>query len=147
MEGPEDNVAEYYQQQVEMLEGFNEMDALAERGFVPGMSKEEREKLANSETFAIRISNVANMFLFAAKVYASIRSGSLAIIASTLDSLLDLLSGFILWFTAFSMQTPNPYRYPIGKRRMQPLVSPAIFSCSLIQTSFEISQYWSRSDF
>jgi hypothetical protein len=37
--GPEDNVAEYYQQLVEMLEGFNEMDALAERGFVPGMSK------------------------------------------------------------------------------------------------------------
>lgn len=37
--GPEDNIAEYYQQQVEMLEGFNEMDALAERGFIPGMSK------------------------------------------------------------------------------------------------------------
>lgn len=119
--GPEDNVAEYYQQQVEMLEGFNEMDALADRGFIPGMSKEEREKLARSETTAIRLSNVANMVLFAAKVYASVRSGSLAIIASTLDSLLDLLSGFILWFTAFSMQTPNPYQYPIGKKRMQPL--------------------------
>lgn len=37
--GPEDNVAEYYQQQGEMLEGFTEMDALAERGFIPGMSK------------------------------------------------------------------------------------------------------------
>jgi len=37
--GPEDDIAEYYQQQVEMLEGFNEMDALAERGFIPGMSK------------------------------------------------------------------------------------------------------------
>lgn len=85
--------------------------------------QEEREKLAKSETFAIRISNVANMALFSAKVYASVRSGSLAIIASTLDSLLDLLSGFILWFTAFSMQTPNPYQYPIGKKRMQPLVS------------------------
>ncbi|KAK0592701.1 hypothetical protein LWI29_023889 [Acer saccharum] len=119
--GPEDNVAEYYQQQVEMLEGFNEMDALAERGFLPGMSKEEQESLARSETLAIRISNIANMVLFAAKVYASVRSGSLAIIASTLDSLLDLLSGFILWFTAFSMQTPNPYKYPIGKKRMQPL--------------------------
>ncbi|TYI62550.1 hypothetical protein E1A91_D10G252200v1 [Gossypium mustelinum] len=119
--GPEDNVAEYYQQQVEMLEGFNEMDDLAERGFIPGMSKEEREKLARSETLAIRISNVANMVLFAAKVYASVWSGSLAIIASTLDSLLDLLSGFILWFTAFSMSTPNPYQYPIGKKRMQPL--------------------------
>ncbi|KAL3369507.1 hypothetical protein AABB24_010048, partial [Solanum stoloniferum] len=117
----EDNIAVYYQQQEEMLVGFNEMDALADRGFVPGMSKEEREKLARSETTAIRISNIANMVLFAAKVYASVKSGSLAIIASTLDSLLDLLSGFILWFTAFSMQTPNPYQYPIGKKRMQPL--------------------------
>uniref|UniRef100_A0A6M2F130 Uncharacterized protein n=1 Tax=Populus davidiana TaxID=266767 RepID=A0A6M2F130_9ROSI len=119
--GPEDDVAEFYQQQVEMLKGFNEMDALAERGFIPGMSEEEKENLARSETFAIRISNFANMVLFAAKVYASVRSSSLAIIASTLDSLLDLLSGFILWFTAFSMQTPNPYQYPIGKKRMQPL--------------------------
>ncbi|KAG5237646.1 hypothetical protein OIU76_012415 [Salix suchowensis] len=119
--GPEDDVAEYYQQQVEMLEGFNEMDALAEHGFIPKLSEEEKEKLARSETFAIRISNFANMVLFSAKVYASVRSGSLAIIASTLDSLLDLLSGFILWFTAFSMQTPNPYQYPIGKKRMQPL--------------------------
>lgn len=37
--GPEDVVAEYYQQQGEMLEGFCEMDALSERGFLPGMSK------------------------------------------------------------------------------------------------------------
>lgn len=120
-QGSADDVAEYYQQQLEMLEGFNEMDTLADRGFLPGMSKEERETVAQKETWAIRLSNIANMVLFAAKVYASVRSGSLAIVASTLDSLLDLLSGFILWFTAFSMQTPNPYRYPIGKRRMQPL--------------------------
>lgn len=37
--GPGDVVAEYYQQQIEMLEGFNEMDTLADRGFLPGMSK------------------------------------------------------------------------------------------------------------
>eukprot|EP00268_Persea_americana_P032334 TRINITY_DN3176_c0_g1_i2.p1 TRINITY_DN3176_c0_g1~~TRINITY_DN3176_c0_g1_i2.p1 ORF type:complete len:394 (+),score=64.48 TRINITY_DN3176_c0_g1_i2:204-1385(+) len=119
--GSEDVVAEYYQQQVEMLQGFNEMDALTERGFLPGQTKEERERTARNERMAIRISNIANMVLFAAKVYASVRSHSLAIIASTLDSLLDLLSGFILWFTAFSMQTTNPYQYPIGKKRMQPL--------------------------
>ncbi|ERN19138.1 hypothetical protein AMTRI_Chr10g232720 [Amborella trichopoda] len=119
--GTGDVVAEYYQQQEEMLEGFMEMDTIAQRGFIPGMSKEERERTAKSETLAIRISNIANIVLFIAKVYASVRSGSLAIIASTLDSLLDLLSGFILWFTAFSMQTQNPYQYPIGKKRMQPL--------------------------
>ncbi|BAF17678.2 Os05g0461900 [Oryza sativa Japonica Group] len=121
VQSPGDDVAEYYQQQSELLEGFNEMDTLTDRGFLPGMSKEECEKVARSEALAIRLSNIANMVLFAAKVYASIRSGSLAIIASTLDSLLDLLSGFILWFTAFSKKTSNPYRYPIGKRRMQPL--------------------------
>ncbi|GJN14629.1 hypothetical protein PR202_gb01477 [Eleusine coracana subsp. coracana] len=125
-QGPGD-VAEYYQQQLEMLESFTEMDTLTDRGFLPGMTKEERERVARSETLAIRLSNIANMVLFAAKVYASVKSGSLAIIASTLDSLLDLLSGFILWFTAFSMQTPNPYRYPIGKRCMQPLVSMTCF--------------------
>nr|XP_029116975.1 metal tolerance protein 5 isoform X5 [Elaeis guineensis] len=74
--GTGDVVAEYYQRQVEMLEGFNEMDALADHGFLPGMSKEEHERVAR---------------------------------------------GFILWFTALSMQTANPYQYPIGKRRMQPL--------------------------
>jgi hypothetical protein len=41
---------------------------------------------------------------------------------STLDSLLDLLSGFILWFRGHAMKKPNKYSYPIGKRRMQPVV-------------------------
>ncbi|KAJ8759902.1 hypothetical protein K2173_010003 [Erythroxylum novogranatense] len=135
--GSEDNVTEYYQQQVEMLEGFSEMDALTDRGFIPGMSKEEQDTLVRSENFAIRISNLANMVLFAAKVYASIRSGSLAIIASTFDSFLDLVSGLILWFTAFSMKTPNPYQYPIGKRRMQPL-GILVFACIMATLGLEI---------
>ncbi|KAL6841373.1 hypothetical protein ACP4OV_028891 [Aristida adscensionis] len=63
------DVAEYYQQQLEMLEGFNEMDTLTDRGFLPGLTKEERERVARSETWAIRLSNIANMVLFAAKVY------------------------------------------------------------------------------
>lgn len=33
------DVAEYYQQQVEMLESFDEMDVLADRGYIPGMTK------------------------------------------------------------------------------------------------------------
>lgn len=49
------------------------------------------------------------------------KSGSLAIAASTLDSLLDLMAGAILWFTHLSMKTINIYEYPIGKLRMQPV--------------------------
>ena len=81
------------------------------------------KQLGRSERAAIHISNVANLVLFVAKVYASVESRSLAVIASTLDSLLDLLSGFILWFTAHAMRNPNQFHYPIGKKRMQPVVS------------------------
>lgn len=79
--------------------------------------------MAKSERLAINLSNITNFILFASKVLASIESKSLAVIASTLDSLLDLLSGFILWFTAYAMKKPNQYSYPIGKNRMQPVVS------------------------
>jgi divalent metal cation (Fe/Co/Zn/Cd) transporter len=55
------------------------------------------------------------------QLYATIKSGSIAIAASTLDSLLDLMAGFILWFTHLSMKNINIYKYPIGKLRMQPV--------------------------
>jgi divalent metal cation (Fe/Co/Zn/Cd) transporter len=80
------------------------------------------KQLARNERGAIYASNVANLVLFLAKVYASTESRSLAVIASTLDSFLDLLSGFILWFTAHTMRKPNQFQYPIGKQRMQPVV-------------------------
>lgn len=86
------------------------------------------KQLAKSERMAVHVSNITNLVLFVAKVYASVASRSLAVIASTLDSLLDLLSGFILWFTANAMKNPNQYYYPIGKKRMQPVVpSPQNF--------------------
>ena len=78
--------------------------------------QEDRDKVARSETIAIRLSNIENIVLFIAKVYASIKSGSLAIIASTLDSLLDILSGFIHWFTPFKGESPNPYLYSIEEK-------------------------------
>lgn len=55
------------------------------------------------------------------QIYATVRSGSLAIAASTLDSLLDLMAGGILWFTHMSMKSINIYKYPIGKLRVQPV--------------------------
>lgn len=58
---------------------------------------------------------------YALQIYATVKSGSLAIAASTLDSLLDLMAGGILWFTHLSMKNINIYKYPIGKLRMQPV--------------------------
>uniref|UniRef100_A0A7N2LLF4 Cation efflux protein transmembrane domain-containing protein n=1 Tax=Quercus lobata TaxID=97700 RepID=A0A7N2LLF4_QUELO len=120
-------VSDYYKKQERLLEGFTEIETMAENGGMPGsLTEDEMQQLAKSERMAIYLSNIANIVLFVAKLYVSIQSRSLAVIASTLDSLLDLLSGFILWFTAHAMRNPNQYRYPIGKNRMQPVVSHPI---------------------
>lgn len=55
------------------------------------------------------------------QIFATIKSGSLAIAASTLDSLLDLMAGGILWFSHLSMKNIDIYKYPIGKLRVQPV--------------------------
>ncbi|TQD90913.1 hypothetical protein C1H46_023516 [Malus baccata] len=102
--------------------------------------KDEVNQLAGNERIAIYASNVANLVLFLAKVYASVESRSLAVIASTLDSLLDVLSGFILWFSSHAMRKPNQYRYPISKARMQPvgiIVFASVMATLGLQILFE----------
>ena len=75
------------------------------------------------ERMAILVTNIASIVLFALMVFASIESKSLSIIASILDPFFDLLWGFILLLTSHAMQNPNPHKYPIGKKRMQPVVN------------------------
>ncbi|OMP10363.1 Cation efflux protein [Corchorus olitorius] len=134
-------ISEYYKRQERLLKGFNEVDTFNELGILPGtLTEDEMKQLARSERVAIYASNAANLVLFLAKVYASVESRSLAVIASTLDSLLDLLSGFILWFTAYAMRKPNLHRYPIGKNRMQPVgivVFAAVMATLGLQILFE----------
>ncbi|CAH8258709.1 unnamed protein product [Arabidopsis lyrata] len=85
----------------------------------------------------MQISNWANIFLLALKIYATIKSGSIAIRASTLDSLLDLMAGGILWFTHVAMKNFNIYKYPIGKLRVQP-VGIIIFAAVMATLGFQL---------
>lgn len=81
------------------------------------------------------------LIIFGCQIYATVRSGSIAIAASTLDSLLDLMAGGILWFTHLTMKNVNIYKYPIGKLRMQPvgiivfaavMATLGIFFCDIV---------------
>ncbi|WOL02620.1 metal tolerance protein 4 [Canna indica] len=124
---------EYYEKQFATLRSFEEVDSL------PGNTVDENLELqeqAQSE-FAMKISNYANIALLALKIYATIRSGSIAIAASTLDSLLDLMAGGILWFTHLSMKNINIYKYPIGKLRVQP-VGIIIFAAIMATLGFQV---------
>ncbi|KAH9699078.1 ZT dimer domain-containing protein [Citrus sinensis] len=75
--------------------------------------------------------------------YANTLSGSIAIAASTLDSLLDLLVGGILWCTHWTVKNVNIYKYPIGKLRVQPvgiIIFAAVMSTLVFQVLIEAVQ-------
>ncbi|KAH7855506.1 hypothetical protein Vadar_025635 [Vaccinium darrowii] len=125
---------EYYERQIATLQSFEEVDAIDSSHVID--EEQDREEQIQHER-AMNISNVANVFLLAFKIYATVRSGSLAIAASTLDSLLDLMAGGILWFTHLSMKNINIYKYPIGKLRVQP-VGIIIFAAVMATLGFQV---------
>lgn len=125
---------EYYEKQFATLKSFEEVDLLC--GHIQIDEDKELKEEAQHE-FAVNISNVANVFLLAFKIYATVKSGSIAIAASTLDSLLDLMAGGILWFTHLSMKSINIYKYPIGKLRVQP-VGIIIFAVIMATLGFQV---------
>ncbi|GJR21634.1 metal tolerance protein 4 [Tanacetum coccineum] len=126
---------EYYEKQFATLKSFEEVDSLRETKVDENEEQELIEQAQHER--AINISNWANIFLLALKIYATVQSGSLAIAASTLDSLLDLMAGGILWFTHLSMKTINIYKYPIGKLRVQP-VGIIIFAAIMATLGFQV---------
>ncbi|KAJ6934735.1 hypothetical protein NC651_009664 [Populus alba x Populus x berolinensis] len=124
---------EYYEKQFATLKSFQDVDTLMTTDTI---DEEDDEEQMQAEK-AMKISNYANIVLLVFKVYATIRTGSIAIAASTLDSLLDLMAGGILWFTHISMKNINIYKYPIGKLRMQP-VGIIIFAAVMATLGFQI---------
>ncbi|KAK9941367.1 hypothetical protein M0R45_017973 [Rubus argutus] len=124
---------EYYERQFATLKSFEEVDAVVQAECI---DEEDWEEQAQQER-AMKISNYANIILLALKIYATVKSGSLAIAASTLDSLLDLMAGGILWFTHLAMKNVNIYKYPIGKLRVQP-VGIIIFAAIMATLGFQV---------
>nr|GLL31719.1 metal tolerance protein 4-like [Ipomoea trifida]GMD13101.1 metal tolerance protein 4-like [Ipomoea batatas]GMD14849.1 metal tolerance protein 4-like [Ipomoea batatas] len=124
---------EYYERQFATLKSFESVDIVSASNCV---DEEDLEEQAQHER-AMKISNYANILLLALKIYATVRSGSIAIAASTLDSLLDLMAGGILWLTHLSMKSVNIYKYPIGKLRMQP-VGIIIFAAIMATLGFQV---------
>ncbi|KAG8371739.1 hypothetical protein BUALT_Bualt13G0119400 [Buddleja alternifolia] len=132
-QGLSEGEKEYYERQLATLKSFEEVDSVVASD---GVDEEDLEEQAQHER-AMKISNYANILLLALKIYATIKSGSLAIAASTLDSLLDLMAGGILWFTHLSMKNVNIYKYPIGKLRVQP-VGIIVFAAIMATLGFQV---------
>ncbi|RHY69651.1 hypothetical protein DYB37_010393 [Aphanomyces astaci] len=78
------------------------------------------EAASQKVQLAITSSIIINVILAIAKTYAAITSGSLAVLSSLVDSILDLTSQGLFWFSDRYMHTPNA-KYPAGRRRLEPI--------------------------
>ena len=55
------------------------------------------------------------------QITASLLSGSISIISSMVDSLVDLTSGFVISISTCLIKKRDPYLYPRGRTRLEPL--------------------------
>jgi len=70
---------------------------------------------------AVTICTFLNLCLAGLNIYVSVATGSLSVVTSTVDTILDLVTSSILNFTSHSMKDRDPYTYPGGKARMEPI--------------------------
>ncbi|KAL2070360.1 hypothetical protein VTL71DRAFT_13386 [Oculimacula yallundae] len=108
--------------------------------FLPEDEREKRRNAAKKAAWAINISVVANIALLIAKGVAALSSSSLSLIASLVDSALDLLCTGIVFTTSKLVQwkiTRLKRKFPVGRRRLEPL-GILVFSILMIISFLKI---------
>lgn len=97
----------------------------------------DAEKSNRMVNLAAKVSFFANIILMIAKLTASILSGSMAIISSLVDSVVDLVSGAVIFYTSRAAEKTNYYSYPFGRTRLEP-AAIIIISVVMGLASFQI---------
>jgi divalent metal cation (Fe/Co/Zn/Cd) transporter len=77
------------------------------------------------------------MLLMSLSILQAIMTGSISVAASCMDSFLDVFSGSILFCTACAMKKVDPYKFPSGKTRLEPL-GIILFACVMGMAALQI---------
>ncbi|KAK4177662.1 hypothetical protein QBC36DRAFT_126662 [Triangularia setosa] len=100
-------------------------------------------------TLAIYVNFAANVILLAGKIAIIISVPSVSVLASLVDAVLDFISTVIVWVTTVLIRQQDQYRYPIGRRRLEPLgvlVFSVIMITSFVQVALEAIQRLASPD-
>eukprot|EP01065_Artemidia_motanka_P044990 TRINITY_DN6501_c0_g1_i1.p1 TRINITY_DN6501_c0_g1~~TRINITY_DN6501_c0_g1_i1.p1 ORF type:complete len:412 (+),score=121.22 TRINITY_DN6501_c0_g1_i1:61-1236(+) len=102
--------------------------------------------------FVITCSVWFNCALFIAKTYVYLQSHSLAVLASVVDSLIDLLAQAVLMFAKQLSSKSGSDKYPVGRSRLEPVgvvvcaVIMGMASVEVVHQSFAtITGHWGRT--
>ncbi|QUC22940.1 uncharacterized protein UV8b_07181 [Ustilaginoidea virens] len=109
---------------------------------LPDDEKARRREAARQASVAINTNVVANLVLLAGKAFAVFTTGSLSLLASLVDSALDLLCTLIIWSTnriVLWRLSALRKRFPVGKRRLEPM-GILVFSIIMVISFLQILQ-------
>ncbi|CAI5454826.1 unnamed protein product [Caenorhabditis angaria] len=115
-------LSKFYKEQNALLEGHKEDLKNLNEEDVDKMEKdaqEAKEKVWDSRITTITIA--LNVVLIIAKSIAAWFSGSLAVLASVVDSFMDITSGIVVWYACWKIEKNNREKYPVGMTKLEPL--------------------------
>ena len=110
--------------------------------FLPSSEQEKRRRGRRDARWAININVMANVILLVAKCIAAYYSSSLSLLASLVDSALDLLCTVIVFTTnkLVEMRIRSLRRkFPVGRRRLEP-IGILVFSVIMVISFLQILQ-------
>ncbi|CAH1776433.1 unnamed protein product, partial [Owenia fusiformis] len=134
------SVRAYYKAQDELITNF---ELAHQDSFNEEESDERKKKVLRMANILAKTSLFLNLLLLIGKVVAAVISGSLSVISSVIDSAVDMASGVIIWWTSRAMKQRNPYLYPQGRTKLEPVaiivisVVMALASVQMIRESIQ----------
>uniref|UniRef100_A0AC34FBQ2 Cation efflux protein cytoplasmic domain-containing protein n=1 Tax=Panagrolaimus sp. ES5 TaxID=591445 RepID=A0AC34FBQ2_9BILA len=113
----------FYKRQKYIQECHDEDEAILQRDHAEHQreNQELRDSKARWDDILAKATLGINVIMIIAKLFAAYLSHSMSIISSVVDSIMDITSGAVIWGTLRSIDKTNPYEYPIGRTRLEPL--------------------------
>eukprot|EP01120_Amphizonella_sp_Union-15-10_P005778 TRINITY_DN1758_c0_g1_i1.p1 TRINITY_DN1758_c0_g1~~TRINITY_DN1758_c0_g1_i1.p1 ORF type:complete len:485 (-),score=89.69 TRINITY_DN1758_c0_g1_i1:30-1484(-) len=124
-----EKVKQFYEQQNALVEEIENLDK--------GNYDEEDEEERIGVQLVIYASFLTNVTLTIIKLIVLIQSGSISVLASALDSVLDLFSGAIIFCTNRALSKTNAYKYPAGRQRLEP-IGVIVFAAVMFTATLQI---------
>ncbi|KAL4421342.1 hypothetical protein ABPG75_010633 [Micractinium tetrahymenae] len=121
-------VHDYYLRQNELIDSLLDTEDI-HRGVYTNDAAAEAAQVRR----ALNVSFAANSLLLVMRTAIALLAGSLALAVATLDSVLDVISSAIMFYTTWQPSRRDKYAYPAGKERMEPL--GVIFFSSIMATA------------
>jgi len=127
-------VKKYYKKQQQLIDDLEE--ATQPAYFTKYMQDEEKHK--TRVKIAVWLSFCVNILLFFVKIGVLVLSKSISVLASVIDSALDILSGLTIFLTYYITKSKsNFYKYPAGKSRVEP-VGIIVFAACMFTATFQV---------